>query len=166
MEKGRLIIDGVDVSGSVGSATSVPYSNTNSGLEATNTQGAIDELATSVTELNSNLNQDTTPTLLTTVTSFTHGEWKSISAFSDWKAYKELTFIGAGHFQSGDNTGAIATINTGLITSNMVINIIPYSNEEASNELKVKFLSTGKISVYVYETGTAGVDSLKIYGKV
>lgn len=55
MEKGRLIIDGVDVSGSVGSAASVPYSNTNSGLEATNTQGAIDELATSVTELNSNL---------------------------------------------------------------------------------------------------------------
>ena len=55
MEKGRLIIDGVDVSGSVGSAASVPYSNTNSGLEATNTQGAIDELATSVTELNSKL---------------------------------------------------------------------------------------------------------------
>ena len=44
MEKGRLIIDGVDVSGSVGSAASVPYSNTNSGLEATNVQGAIDEL--------------------------------------------------------------------------------------------------------------------------
>ena len=55
MEKGRLIIDGVDVSGSVGSAASVPYSNTNSGLEATNTQGAIDELATSVTELNSKI---------------------------------------------------------------------------------------------------------------
>lgn len=55
MEKGRLIIDGVDVSGSVGSAASVPYSNTNSGLEATNTQGAIDELATSVSKLNSNL---------------------------------------------------------------------------------------------------------------
>ena len=55
MEKGRLIIDGVDVSGSVGSAASVPYSNTNSGLEATNTQGAIDESATSVSKLNSNL---------------------------------------------------------------------------------------------------------------
>lgn len=61
MEKGRLIIDGVDVSGSVGSAASVPYSNTNSGLEATNTQGAIDELATSVTELNSNLSNVSIP---------------------------------------------------------------------------------------------------------
>ena len=55
MEKGRLIIDGIDVGGSSGSASSISYSNTNSGLEATNAQGAIDELATSVTELNSNM---------------------------------------------------------------------------------------------------------------
>ena len=55
MEKGRLIIDGVDVSGSVGSAASVPYSNTNSGLEATNVQGAIDELNSNLDEQNKNL---------------------------------------------------------------------------------------------------------------
>lgn len=36
-------------------ANDIVYDNTTSGLTATNTQGAIDELATSVTELNSNL---------------------------------------------------------------------------------------------------------------
>ena len=50
MEKGKMIINGVEVGGSFGSATSVPYSNTNSGLEATNVQGAIDELNSNLTK--------------------------------------------------------------------------------------------------------------------
>ena len=48
MEKGKMIINGVEVGGSFGSATSVPYSNTNSGLEATNVQCAIDELNSNI----------------------------------------------------------------------------------------------------------------------
>lgn len=51
MNNGTHIKDGVIYSGGATSADQIAYDNTNSGLEATNTQEAVDELSSDLTEL-------------------------------------------------------------------------------------------------------------------
>lgn len=56
MNNGTHIKDGVIYSGGATSADQIAYDNTNSGLEATNTQEAVDELSSDLTALTPALN--------------------------------------------------------------------------------------------------------------
>ena len=113
-----------------------------------------------------------TPTLLATITPETDGQWKTISAISDWKEYDELVFIGNGSWgESSDDenaNGFYLTVKTAIIPTNFILTCMPYlgiSSSHPNSELKIKFPSTKKLQYMSYTSSGGTMDNLKIYGK-
>ena len=104
---GKLIIDGIEVGGS-SSASSVKYDNKNSGLEATNVQGAIDELNSNFSNSSLIYNEETDYFGMTY-----NGEWKDV-VFAGFKSV--YLYMNGEEFTS--RHGGTWTFNSNQSTAN------------------------------------------------
>ena len=146
-------------SGSVGSASELVYDNSTSGLEATSVQEAVDEVVSKMSVV-------TTPTLLKTVTSFKDS---FTNTGVNWTQYKKITTIVKFDYNNGNaasQVSQITTVPTAVISTNDIIQILPYQNENVSNTVEVdaKFTSNN-IQLIAFVNGDWSIVSCKIYGE-
>lgn len=124
MEKGKLIINGVEVGGSSGSATSISYDNTNSGLEATNVQGAIDELNSNLQYSNLNMRYNATTDKIEVLYNGVWKEWvfAGVQTCYLYNRGDEINLLTGGWISDGYTMSTDKTTSGVLNEASMSIN--------------------------------------------
>lgn len=145
--------------GSINSGTSnttaeqIIYDNSTSGLEAVNVQGAVDELATGVNTLNSEMKTYKTISLSDLFESFNITPSSHVIYRKGDHIYGSLMFAGAAT-SSASGTILIGTLKTDYrprISQNCATNINTLKDGQVHNSRNIRIGSSGYFGVYLGE---------------